>query len=249
MEEKRSPGVIQCVQDTDTGLPMDASRTAYSNEPPSKRIILACDGTSEKPFNIYLHNSNYSFPPSTRSQTTPDADSSQGTWLNADNGLDRGQLPIPSNVTRILRALEAESASGIPQVAHYEAGVGSQGGPLTRAVGGATAEGISTNIRAGYDFIAQNYVPGDEIFLLGFSRGAFTARSVAGLIDNVGVLTRAGLPYLDVVFKDFENRADPSYASSYPNVPFPNKPSGSDPQYRKELQRVGRVDPEPAVDD
>ncbi|MCJ1323228.1 hypothetical protein MMC15_008582 [Xylographa vitiligo] len=160
-----------------------------------------------------------------------------GTWLDADNGLDRGQLPIPSNVTRILRALKVESADGIPQVAHYEAGVGSQGGPVTRALGGATAEGISTNIRAGYDFIAQNYVPGDEIFLLGFSRGAFTARSVAGLIDNVGLLTRAGLPFLDVVFKDFENRADPTYESSYPNVPFPNKPSSSDPQYRKELQR------------
>ncbi|MCJ1436809.1 hypothetical protein MMC27_006191 [Xylographa pallens] len=160
-----------------------------------------------------------------------------GTWLDADNGLDKGQLPIPSNVTRILRALKVESADGIPQVAHYEAGVGSQGGPLTRAVGGATAEGISTNIRAGYDFISQNYVPGDEIFLVGFSRGAFTARSVAGLIDNVGVLTRAGLPYLDVIFKDFENRADPDYASSYPNVPFPNKPSSSNPQYRKELQR------------
>ncbi|MCJ1420658.1 hypothetical protein MMC32_007017 [Xylographa parallela] len=182
---------------------MDAARTAYSSDLPSKRIILACDGT----------------------------------WLDADNGLDKGQLPIPSNVTRILRALKVESADGIPQVAHYEAGVGSQGGPLTRAVGGATAEGISTNIRAGYDFISQNYVPGDEIFLVGFSRGAFTARSVAGLIDNVGVLTRAGLPYLDVIFKDFENRADPGYESSYPNVPFPNKPSSSNPQYRKELQR------------
>ncbi|MCJ1378912.1 hypothetical protein MMC17_002011 [Xylographa soralifera] len=182
---------------------MDASRTADSTDLPSKRIILACDGT----------------------------------WLNVDNGLDRGQLPIPSNVTRILRALKVESFDGIPQVAHYEAGVGSQGGPVTRALGGATAEGISTNIRAGYDFISQNYVPGDEIFLLGFSRGAFTARSVAGLIDNVGILTRAGLPYLDVIFKDFENRADPNYESSYPNVPFQNKPSNSNPQYRKELQR------------
>ncbi|MCJ1287670.1 hypothetical protein MMC26_007022 [Xylographa opegraphella] len=182
---------------------MDAPGTAYSTDLPSKRIILACDGT----------------------------------WLNTDNGLDRGELPIPSNVTRILRALKVESSDGVPQIAHYEAGVGSQGGPLTRVVGGATAEGISTNIRAGYDFIAQNYVPGDEIFLLGFSRGAFTARSVAGLIDNVGVLTRAGLPYLAVIFKDFENRDNPNYESSYPNVPFPNKPSNSNPQYRKELKR------------
>jgi uncharacterized protein (DUF2235 family) len=39
-----------------------------------------------------------------------------------------------------------------------------------------------------YDFIANNYVPGDELFLFGFSRGAFTVRSVAGLVCNVGIL-------------------------------------------------------------
>ncbi|MCJ1409057.1 hypothetical protein MMC19_003134 [Ptychographa xylographoides] len=160
-----------------------------------------------------------------------------GTWLDADNGLDKGQLTIPSNVTRICRAIKAESSDQIPQLVFYEAGVGSQGGVVTKVVGGASGEGISRNIRAGYDFVSQNYVPGDEIFLLGFSRGAFTARSIAGLIDNMGVLTHAGLPYLDIVFKDFENRADPTYESSYPNLPFPDKPSASNPYYKKELQR------------
>ena len=109
---------------------------------------------------------------------------------------------------------------------------------MTKVVGGATAEGIATHVREGYDFVCQNYVPGDEIFLIGFSRGAFTTRSIAGLIDNMGVLTKAGLPYLSVVFKDFENRANPKYESSYPNSPFPNKPSASNPHYQRELQRV-----------
>lgn len=45
------------------------------------------------------------------------------------------------------------------------------GNTLNRVVGGATAEGLSENIRAGYSFIANNYYPGDEIFVFGFSRG------------------------------------------------------------------------------
>jgi uncharacterized protein (DUF2235 family) len=38
------------------------------------------------------------------------------------------------------------------------------------------------NVREVYSFIASNYAPGDEIILIGFSRGAFTARSVAGMV-------------------------------------------------------------------
>jgi uncharacterized protein (DUF2235 family) len=146
---------------------------------------------------------------------------------------------IPSNVTRICRAIKAESSDQIPQTVFYQAGIGSTGGKVNKVVGGATAEGIATNIREGYDFICQNYIEGDELFFIGFSRGAFTARSIAGLIDNMGVLTKAGLPTLSIVFKDFENRANPNYESPYPNDPFPNKPSAKDPRYKRELERRG----------
>ena len=149
-----------------------------------------------------------------------------------------GKIPLASNVTRICRAIKAEASDGITQCVIYQAGVGSTGGPISRIVGGATAEGISTNIREAYDHVCQNYIEGDEIFLLGFSRGAFTARSVAGFIDCMGVLTKAGLPYLSVIFKDFENRDNPNYESTYPDAPFPNKPSANDPFYQRELQRV-----------
>lgn len=79
----------------------------------------------------------------------------------------------------------------------------------------------------------------DEIFLFGFSRGAFTARSIAGLIAGVGLLTKAGLPSLAEVFKDFENRENPNYRPANPDSPFSNKPSASNPRYEEELEKRG----------
>ncbi len=68
--------------------------------------------------------------------------------------------------------------------------------------------------------------------------GAFTARSIAGMVGDIGLLTKSGLPYLAEVFLDFENRLNPRYRPAYKNIPFPNKPSASDPLYGKELERV-----------
>lgn len=48
---------------------------------------------------------------------------------------------------------------------------------VNRVVGGATAQGLSENIRTGYSFIANNYEAGDEIFLFGFSRGGIQSIS------------------------------------------------------------------------
>lgn len=73
--------------------------------------------------------------------------------------------------------------------------------------------------------------------LFGFSRGAFTARSVAGLIDGAGLLTKSGLPYLAEVFKDVENARNPSYRPANPDIPFPNKPSASSPRYKGGLSK------------
>ncbi len=75
--------------------------------------------------------------------------------------------------------------------------------------------------------------------MFGFSRGAFTARSIAGLIAGVGLLTKAGLPCLAEVFKDFENRENPNYRPANPDSPFPNKPSSSNPRYEEEIEKRG----------
>jgi uncharacterized protein (DUF2235 family) len=102
-----------------------------------------------------------------------------GTWVNSDYGYDdkKQKITAPSNVTRFARALSKGAYEGQPnQLIYYQAGVGSTGGELAQIVGGATGAGLAENIREAYAFIASNYVPGDELFLLGFSRGAFTAR-------------------------------------------------------------------------
>lgn len=58
------------------------------------------------------------------------------------------------------------------------------------------------------------------------------------MITVVGLLTKPGLEFLGVVFEDYEHRLDNNYDSPFPNVPFHNKPSASDPKYRNELQSV-----------
>ena len=110
---------------------------------------------------------------------------------------------------------------------------------MNRLISGTTGEGLGDNVREAYSFLANNYHPGDEIFLIGFSRGAFTARSIAGLIGQVGLLTKKGLNTLPEVFEDVQHRRDPRYIPKNPNVPFPNKPSADDPMYAEELEHRG----------
>lgn len=154
-------------------------------------------------------------------------------------GLMGKKIPIPSNVTRITHAIKAKSSDGVAQVVFYEAGIGTEGGVVNKIRGGITGEGLAQNIRETYAFLANNYANGDEIFLIGFSRGAFTARSVAGLVAGVGLLTKAGLPHLAEVSRDFQHRRDPDYRPANPDIPFRGKPSASDPRYRETMEREG----------
>ncbi|KAL2443938.1 hypothetical protein ABEF95_014206 [Exophiala dermatitidis] len=161
-----------------------------------------------------------------------------GTWLDADNGLLNGQKQPPSNVSRIGWAIKDTSRDGIPQIVNYQAGVGTSGGPASRAVGGATGLGLKENMREAYTYLAINWRPGDEIFLIGFSRGAFTARSIGGMIGALGLLTRAGLPLFNEIFEDWQHRYDDRYVSKFPDVPFPGK-GPFDQHYVHELARRG----------
>ncbi|KAL8958806.1 MAG: hypothetical protein Q9193_004204 [Seirophora villosa] len=171
-----------------------------------------------------------------------------GTWMNSDNGFQRdtylpwdhnGHLQVPSNVTRICRALRPVSDDGHAQIIYYQAGVGTEENWFDQVYGGGTGAGLSENIREAYAFLAANYLPGDEIFLIGFSRGAFTARSIAAMISSVGLLTVEGMVEFYAIFKDWEHQADPKFKSRWPDRPFPNKPSVTDPAYGEELQKRG----------
>jgi uncharacterized protein (DUF2235 family) len=90
-----------------------------------------------------------------------------------------------TNVVMLCRRALNDNAR---QVTKYDAGVGTEEDWL----GKATGKGISRNIKDGYTFVAQHYEPGDHIFLFGFSRGAYTVRSLAALIELCGIPTREG---------------------------------------------------------
>jgi Uncharacterized alpha/beta hydrolase domain (DUF2235) len=108
-----------------------------------------------------------------------------GTWNWPDGVLE-------TNVIRLVRAITPVDGNGISQLVHYHLGVGT-GNILDRIAGGGAGVGLSLSVKSCYGFIVDNYVEGDEIFLFGFSRGAFVARSVAGMIGTVGLLRKADM--------------------------------------------------------
>ncbi len=109
-----------------------------------------------------------------------------GTW-NVPDRKDRGEVR-PSNVVKMVLAVAPRDNHGVEQVVYYGKGVGT--GAFERVRGGVLGWGLSRNIQDAYRFIVEQYAPDDEIFLFGFSRGAYVARSVAGLIRNSGILKR-----------------------------------------------------------
>ncbi|RVU20553.1 DUF2235 domain-containing protein [Methylobacterium oryzihabitans] len=109
-----------------------------------------------------------------------------GTWNWPDQ-------PYPTNVVKTVRALAPRDAAGNPQVVYYDQGVGSSGSKLRRIVDGALGTGLSQNVQDAYRFLADNYEEGDALFLFGFSRGAYTVRSLAGLLGQVGLLHKGDM--------------------------------------------------------
>ena len=139
---------------------------------------------------------------------------SDGTW-NSPEDTDRG-VPSPTNVCKIFKAVLTPGSSTptlVPQLKWYDGGLGAhlgRWGRLLDFVGGliasrtkgmaapfsklgvliegATGLGISQNICEAYTWLCKVYQPGDRIFLFGFSRGAFTIRSLSGMIYHVGLM-------------------------------------------------------------
>ena len=105
---------------------------------------------------------------------------SDGTWNSPED-------EVATNVLKLSRSIKDVATDGKPQFVFYDWGVGTDVNKLT---GGAFGVGLDKNIQDAYRFIVHNYNPGDELFLFGFSRGAYTVRSLAGFIRNVGVLKR-----------------------------------------------------------
>src|SRR5262249_30830121 len=105
-----------------------------------------------------------------------------GTWNTPLQGRE-------TNVVTLLRAIRPTSGDGIQQIVHYHLGVGT-GNILDWLAGGGAGLGLSNSVKACYGFLIDNYRPGDEILLFGFSRGAYVARSIAGMIGCIGLLRK-----------------------------------------------------------
>jgi Uncharacterized alpha/beta hydrolase domain (DUF2235) len=114
-----------------------------------------------------------------------------GTW-NAVTNPDE-----VTNVVRVAQAIKSVADDGTTQVVYYNAGVGS-GGPIDRFVGGVFGAGLRNNVKRGLAFLSLNWDPeeqpdnpvADEIYIFGFSRGAYSARALAGVIGAIGGIPR-----------------------------------------------------------
>jgi uncharacterized protein (DUF2235 family) len=126
-----------------------------------------------------------------------------GTWNKPDQAA--GDRPCPTNVTKLARAVADRDGDGTEQRLLYHIGVGNR--PGERLSGGAFGVGLSRDVKDAYRWIVENYDPGDELFLLGFSRGAYTARSTAGLVRNVGVLRRGNADRVDDAYRLYRDWA------------------------------------------
>jgi len=132
-----------------------------------------------------------------------------GTWNHPDQ-VDRGQSR-PSNVAKIALSVAPEG-NGARQALFYDKGVGTAWNQ--RLLGGAFGAGLNRNIGDIYKFLADQYVPGDEVYLFGFSRGAYTVRSVAGLIRNAGLLKRHYLHLFKDGFRLYRRRDKASHPTA-----------------------------------
>lgn len=112
-----------------------------------------------------------------------------GTWNTPDQRED-GKV-CPTNVVKIASAIAPMARDGTSQIVFYHTGVGSSAGTdLSHWVGGAFGVGLSEIIQSAYHFLVNNYTDDDELYLFGFSRGAYAARSLAGFIRNCGLLRK-----------------------------------------------------------
>jgi hypothetical protein len=128
------------------------------------------------------------------------------------------------------------AVDGTPQLAYYHPGVGT-GGFIDRVVGGAFGVGLGLNIRQCYRFLVDHYHPGDYVYLFGFSRGAYTVRSLAGLMRNCGVINPEMLkPGVDVdsavneAFELYRKRGDATAPRAQISVDF--RRNNSHPDFR-----------------
>ncbi len=122
-----------------------------------------------------------------------------GTWnaLNAST---------PTNVVLTAASIVRHTVDGTTQIIHYDEGVGT--GPVDHLAGGVLGWGLIQNVREAYRFLIFNYDVGDQIYVFGFSRGAFSARTFTGFLRHVGPLRRLHAARIDEALKLYTLRLE-----------------------------------------
>ena len=116
-----------------------------------------------------------------------------GTWGKEGTGLDTNVAKLDCGKKVVTQGfIKARATNGTVQNVHYHDGVGADGDLVTKLLGGAVGLGLKKIIQEAYGFVASDYEPGDEIYIFGFSRGAYAARALAGLIGASGIQRRRG---------------------------------------------------------
>jgi hypothetical protein len=108
-----------------------------------------------------------------------------GTWQT-----DKGDRP-PTNIVRLRDLIVPKFGTGrneVVQHIYYDSGVGTGGSTTRRSWDGATGNGLEDIVRGAYRALCHRYERGMEIYVFGFSRGAFSARSLVGYINAAGLL-------------------------------------------------------------
>ncbi len=130
-----------------------------------------------------------------------------GTW-------NQSEAPNPTNVVRLARAMAPVGADAVQQIPIYVEGVGSGRGVTwlarksDKVLGGALGWGLMDNVMEAYRHLVFMHEPGDEIYIFGFSRGAFTARSLTGFIRSTGIVDRDMLHKLPEAIARYKKRDD-----------------------------------------
>lgn len=124
-----------------------------------------------------------------------------GTWNKPE------QKGGPTNVTKMTRAVPPRAPDGTQQLVYYDQGVGT-GGKLDRFLGGTLGIGLEDNVQEAYRFLALNFEPGDRLAMFGFSRGAYTVRSLAGLVSLVGLLRKGDLDKMEKVWNYYRTKPE-----------------------------------------
>jgi uncharacterized protein (DUF2235 family) len=122
-----------------------------------------------------------------------------GTWNRPEENIEED---IPTNVLKLARGIAPTDDEGNKQIVFYDWGIGSYHDKLS---GGGFGAGLEKNVMDGYRFLVHNYEEGDKIYLFGFSRGAYTIRSLSGLLNNCHILKGAEAKRVEQAFKLYKN--------------------------------------------